>query len=151
MALGWNSRLLTVPSKAPESSGCLQPPPPLHFRPAFHLSATGSLLPVLSSSFALLPLGWGLNSEGCCHQDSWQSPGHTSHSAFKSKSWNDASPQKFWVLNQGSVWRWFRAWARISGRVQSCMTLCMLFILPEPLLLYLKNGVKRALSGTCEG
>lgn len=35
----------------------------------------------------------------------------------------------------------------MSGRVQSCMTLCMLFILPEPLLLQLKNGVKRALYG----
>ena len=31
------------------------------------------------------------------------------------------------------------------------MTLCMLFILPEPLFLYLKNGVKRAPSGTYEG
>lgn len=36
-------------------------------------------------------------------------------------------------------------------RVQFCMTLCMLFILPEPLFPLLENGDKRIHSGTCEG
>ena len=151
MALGWNSDSLLCqarPLRAPGVSSLLR------------LSISGQLSTLvqlaLYSQCYHLPLLRFLSAEDTTLKDAairtlWQSPGHTSHSAFKSKSWNDVSPQKFWALNQGSVWRWLRAWAGISGRVQSCMTLCMLFILPELLLLYLKNGVKRALSGTYEG